>query len=92
MGQKLLQTWFLRPLLDLDIINARHDAVEIFAGGGDPEVDNSSLADEVRKAMKPISNIASHVSRIRKNKASLGEWKKLTEVIPWLTRSMVFDQ
>jgi len=75
MGRKLLQTWHLRPLLDIREIEARHDAVEMFS-----QTDNRFRAQQLRDSMKGIRNVAQACTRIRRGSGGPKDWRDLIEV------------
>ncbi|MEE9368794.1 MAG: DNA mismatch repair protein MutS [Pontiella sp.] len=57
MGARLLREWLLRPLNDLDQINARHDAVELM-------VKNQSYLRSLRDILGDIKDVERLISRI----------------------------
>ncbi|MBI1278004.1 MAG: DNA mismatch repair protein MutS [Anaerolineaceae bacterium] len=57
MGARLLRTWINQPLLELNRLNARLDAVEALAG-------NEVLRTELRTALKGISDIERLTNRL----------------------------
>lgn len=57
MGARLLREWLLRPLVNLDGIRARHDAVEAFTR------DRAALAD-VRDLLKQVKDIERLTARL----------------------------
>lgn len=56
-GRRLLRDWITRPLLRIDDINARLDAVEVF-------INDAEFAGRVRKSLKTLPDLARLLSRI----------------------------
>jgi DNA mismatch repair protein MutS len=63
MGARLLKDWLLHPLLDLDKIRKRQDAVEAFST-------DLSLRSRLRSLLKSVSDLERLISRIGLNVAS----------------------
>ncbi|NWG15338.1 MAG: DNA mismatch repair protein MutS [Chloroflexi bacterium] len=82
MGARLLRTWINQPLLDLNRLNARLDAVEALAA-------DESLRAELRAALKSISDIERLTNRLLVGRAGprdlLGLRASL-DVIPHIQR------
>jgi DNA mismatch repair ATPase MutS len=74
-GKKLLHTWHLRPLTDLGQIAARHDAIDMLLFPA-----NQFPVESMRRAMKQVGNVSHLCMKIRKNRASWRDWKKLMDV------------
>ena len=84
MGARLLRSWLNQPLLELDRLNARLDAVEAL-------FDNESLRADVAETLKQIADIDRLTNRIIDGKAgprdllslkvSLGAAPRLLELI-----------
>jgi DNA mismatch repair protein MutS len=62
MGARLLRTWISQPLLDLNRLNARLDAVEALTA-------NEALREELRLALKGISDLERLTNRLLVGKA-----------------------
>ncbi|MBZ0302312.1 MAG: DNA mismatch repair protein MutS [Anaerolineae bacterium] len=62
MGARLLRTWINQPLLDLDRLNARLDAVEALTG-------DAALREELHGALRSISDIERLTNRLLIGKA-----------------------
>jgi DNA mismatch repair protein MSH5 len=75
LGRSLLRTWLLRPSLSLEIINARHDAVECFTR---PE--NIDIANVMHGQLKGIKNVPRVLAALRAGKAVLTDWQRLVKV------------
>ena len=82
MGKKLLYSWFLRPLLDLERIAERHDAVAVLSGqlparytavqdGGE----NQSAADQLQKETKKIKDISNLLRLIKTGRGDYKAWR-----------------
>ena len=82
MGARLLRTWISQPLLDLSRLNARLDAVEALTA-------NEALREELREALKGISDLERLTNRLLIGKAGprdlLGLRASL-EIIPQIQR------
>ncbi|KAK1921135.1 muts domain V-domain-containing protein [Papiliotrema laurentii] len=76
LGHKLLHTWHLRPLVNFDLIKARHDLVEIFSSGL-----NRDACDRMTKAMKRIKNIPVHTKRLRRGRGGIKEWRAVVDAL-----------
>ncbi|KAH9983340.1 DNA mismatch repair protein MutS [Russula compacta] len=75
LGRSLLRTWLLRPSLSLEVLNARHDAVECFTR---PE--NFDIANVMHAQLGGIKNIPRTLSALRAGKATLVNWQSLVKV------------
>ena len=75
LGRSLLRTWLLRPSLSLEVINARHDAVECFSR---PE--NIDIANVMHGQLKGIKNVPRVIAALRAGKAVLSDWQGLVKV------------
>lgn len=75
LGRSLLRTWLLRPSLSLEVINARHDAVECFSR---PE--NIDIANVMHGQLKGIKNVPRVIAALRAGKAVLTDWQGLVKV------------
>ncbi len=73
VGARALQNWLLYPLLDLDLICARHDAVE--------ELFESDLGGEVAEALKRIGDLERLAGRIGSMRASPRDCLKLAQAL-----------
>lgn len=82
MGGRLLRHWLAFPLLDLDQIRARQDAVQVFA------IDRG-LREEVRDALRPVMDIERIASRVgvgTANARDLATLASALEIVPDLVR------
>jgi len=75
MGKKLLHTWHLRPLTDIGAIAARHDAIDMLVFPG-----NQSPVEHMRRAMKQVGNVGGICMKIRKNRGTWRDWRKIMDV------------
>ncbi|KAL7420429.1 hypothetical protein Q5752_005400 [Cryptotrichosporon argae] len=76
LGRKLCHTWLLRPLLDLDQIRARHDAVELLSTR-----DNAETCRGIRRSLKSIKNVGQSCAKIAKGRANIREWQTLMDAL-----------
>jgi len=60
-GKHLLRQYFLRPSLNLDVINDRLDAIQTFLR---PE--NTSVVDTLVKSLKSVGNMRAILHKLRK--------------------------
>ena len=63
MGSRLLREWILRPLIDLDAINARLDAVNLF-------VNDPLLLAEFREALGAVKDLERTIARLNVGSAN----------------------
>ncbi|GMK58756.1 hypothetical protein CspeluHIS016_0601980 [Cutaneotrichosporon spelunceum] len=77
LGKKLFHTWLLRPLLNVERINERFDAVETLIRGP-----NVALLKELGKQLKGFANMLVFCTRI---KAGRGKWKDWQQLVLSLT-------
>lgn len=75
MGRKLLHLWFLRPLLSLEGLAGRHNAVEALS---DPE--NLAVLQDLKKHLRKIKNVVASVTKIRRGLGSVADWRGLIDV------------
>ncbi|CAK9786983.1 unnamed protein product [Cutaneotrichosporon oleaginosum] len=77
---KLFHTWLLRPLVNIDSINERLDAVEALARG-----DNVALRKELRKQLGGFMNMLLFCTRIKTGKGKWKDWQQLVLISRYLT-------
>jgi DNA mismatch repair protein MSH5 len=75
LGRSLLRTWLLRPSLSLEVIKARHDAVECFTR---PE--NLDIVNIMHSQLGGIKNIPRILFALKTGKANLANWQGLVKV------------
>ncbi len=75
LGRKLLHTWHLRPLLNIQQIEQRHDAVDMLT-----YPDQQHDAERMRKTMKSVGNVITFSRSILRGKGKLSDWRRLLEV------------
>ena len=63
MGRRLLKTWILRPLADIDAISARHDAVAALTR-------SSRRLDALREALKGLRDMERLATQLAYNRSS----------------------
>ncbi|KAL4579994.1 hypothetical protein LXL04_016166 [Taraxacum kok-saghyz] len=70
MGKRLLRTWFLRPILDLDNLNSRLDAISFFFS-------SEELSTALRDTLKSVKDVP-HILKVKFNSPSsvctCGDW------------------
>jgi DNA mismatch repair protein MSH5 len=52
VGKKLLRSWFIRPLQDLDTISARHNSIDLFVNSN-----YASVAVDAHKLLSKVCNL-----------------------------------
>ena len=75
LGRALMRQWFLRPSMSLDVINARHDAIECLLR---PE--NISTRNSLQGHLNGTKNIPRILGAIRTGKAKVSDWQALVKV------------
>ncbi|BGP56954.1 hypothetical protein JCM8202v2_004590 [Rhodotorula sphaerocarpa] len=70
LGKVKMRDWFLRPSLELDVIESRHDAVECFL-----REDNQHVLDSVRANLKHIKNTPLLLKKLRSGSNNLSDWQ-----------------
>ncbi|WP_135610131.1 DNA mismatch repair protein MutS [Methanococcoides sp. AM1] len=87
MGGRLLQKWLLKPLIDVDAINYRLDAVEALANG-------TMIRFDVRSHLSFVKDIERLIGRImygNSNARDLIALKRSLESVPLLVESLGED-
>lgn len=82
MGKRTIRQWVSKPLIDIEKIRRRLDAVEIFFGNG-------MLRAEIRQALKPLADLERLINRIGSGMAiprDLLTLKSSLEALPELLR------
>jgi len=74
LGRSLLRTWLLRPSLSLEVINARHNAVECFTSS-----ENLDIANIMHSQLGGIRNIPRILSALKAGRANLANWQGLVK-------------
>jgi DNA mismatch repair protein MSH5 len=75
LGKKLFHTWLLRPLTNIDRINARLDAVQLLSSH-----EYTGPRQNIKRDMKNIKNIGGFCLKIKSGRASWKDWLGLVEV------------
>ncbi|EFC36581.1 predicted protein [Naegleria gruberi] len=75
VGKDLLRQWFLKPVMDLDIIKKRHDAIDYFSRFSD------DIIDEIRENLKFVKNTKRIINRMREAKATVNDWSNLYKTL-----------
>ena len=87
MGGRLLQKWLLKPLIDVDSINKRLDAVEALAN-------DTMLRFDIRSHLSFVKDIERMIGRImygNSNARDLVALKLSLEAVPLITESLESD-
>ncbi|TBU56560.1 hypothetical protein BD310DRAFT_960111 [Dichomitus squalens] len=74
LGRALMREWFLRPSMSLEVINARHDAVECFLR---PE--NITTRNAMQGHLNGTKNVPRILGAIRTGKAKVSDWQALVK-------------
>ncbi|KAG8214591.1 DNA mismatch repair protein mutS [Butyriboletus roseoflavus] len=72
LGRSLLRTWFIRPSLSLQVLKARHDAVECFL-----RTENLPVVGALQSQLKGIANIPRTLGVLRSGKGTISDWQAL---------------
>ncbi|KDE06931.1 hypothetical protein MVLG_02818 [Microbotryum lychnidis-dioicae p1A1 Lamole] len=75
-GRALLRTWFLRPLLDMEMIAARQNAVECFL-----RAENQHIADAIQSNLKRIKNAPAALRALGAGRGGSIEWNQILQFI-----------
>lgn len=75
LGRKLFHTWLLRPLINLDRINERLDAVQLLSSR-----DYVQPRKSIKRELKNIKNVVVFCQKIKSGRASWKDWQGLVEV------------
>ncbi|GAA5900677.1 hypothetical protein JCM5296_006745 [Sporobolomyces johnsonii] len=76
LGRALMRQWFVRPSLELDLIEHRQAAVECFLR---PE--NYTAADSIRSNFKLIKNAPKSLKLLLNARGGIREWQTLWEML-----------
>lgn len=79
MGKRLLRKWLNEPLLEINRLNARLDAVEALTGG-------DVLRDEIAQALKPVSDVERLTNRVVIGRAGPRELLGLKSALAMIPR------
>lgn len=78
LGRSLLRTWFIRPSLSLQVLQARHDAVECFL-----RAENLPVVSALQSQLQGITNIPKTLGFLRSGKGKISDWQALVKVRPF---------
>ncbi|GAA5977825.1 hypothetical protein JCM10908_005110 [Rhodotorula pacifica] len=70
LGRAKMRDWFLRPSLELSVIEQRHDAVECFL-----REDNQHVVDAVRSHLKYIKNTPLLLKKLGGGSMNIADWQ-----------------
>ena len=76
LGRALMREWFLRPSMSLDIIRARHDAVQCFL-----RPDNIATVNSMHSHLNGTKNIPRSLASLKAGKGKVSDWQGLVEVV-----------
>lgn len=74
-GYALLRQWLLRPSLALDVIAARHDAIECFL-----RADNLSTCGAVRGHLKGVRSVPQMLLAMKRGRGEARDWETMCKV------------
>lgn len=74
LGRSLLRTWLLRPSLSLEVLEARHTAVECFLL---PE--NTPAIGALQTHLKGITNVPKTLKALKCGKGTTNDWQALVK-------------
>lgn len=75
VGKDLLRQWFLKPVMDVNIIQKRHDAIDFF------NKFTMDVLDEIRENLKYVKNTKRILARMREAKATVNDWSNLYKTL-----------
>ncbi|XP_049586797.1 mutS protein homolog 5 [Syngnathus scovelli] len=75
-GSKLLRQWFLRPTIDLDVLNRRQKVIRFFTS---PR--NSDYLDTLRTSLRNIRNIPTLLRRMSLSHTKVTDWQSLYKTV-----------
>lgn len=75
LGKKLFHTWLLRPLINIEHINRRLDAVEVLSAK-----ECAKPRTDIIKELRRIKDLNWVCRRIKSGKAGWKDWQSLVEV------------
>ena len=75
LGRALMREWFLRPSISLDVINARHDAVQCFM-----RAENITSRHAMHGHLNGMKNIPKVLAAMRSGRAKVSDWQGLVKV------------
>lgn len=82
LGRKLFHTWLLRPLINIDRINARLDAVQLLSSK-----EYTEPRKQTKKELKGFKNVVALCQKIKSGRASYKDWQGVVDVgslfTPW---------
>ncbi|GAA5920451.1 hypothetical protein JCM1841_004561 [Sporobolomyces salmonicolor] len=76
LGRALMRQWFVRPSLELDVIEQRQATVECFL-----RLENYSAADSIRSNFRLIKNAPKSLKLLMNARGGLREWQTLWEML-----------
>ncbi|KAL9652174.1 hypothetical protein ABK040_013943 [Willaertia magna] len=71
VGKELLRQWFLKPVMDIEVLRGRYTAIEYFMQF------SSDFNEELRENLKYMKNTKRILKRMREAKASVNDWTNL---------------
>ncbi|KAG9315778.1 DNA mismatch repair protein mutS [Chiua virens] len=74
LGRSLLRTWSMRPSLSLQVLKARHDAVECFL-----RAENLPAVAALQSQLKGIANMPRILGVLRSGKGVISDWQALVK-------------
>ncbi|KAI6042638.1 DNA mismatch repair protein MutS, partial [Pisolithus marmoratus] len=74
LGRSLLRTWLLRPSLSLEVLKARHTAVECFLFA-----ESTPAISALQTHLKGITNVPKAVKALKSGKGTANDWQALVK-------------
>ncbi|KAG6377088.1 muts domain V-domain-containing protein [Boletus reticuloceps] len=74
LGRSLLRTWFMRPSLSLQVLQARHDAIECFICA-----ENLPVFGALQTQLRGIANIPKTLGLLRSGKGKFSDWQAIVK-------------
>ncbi|CDR44185.1 RHTO0S09e00958g1_1 [Rhodotorula toruloides] len=76
LGRALMRQWFLRPSLELDVIESRQAAVECFL-----RESNQHIVDAICKHLRNVKNTPRQLKALASGKSTIKEWQAAWSLI-----------
>ncbi|GAA6050088.1 hypothetical protein NBRC10513_001384 [Rhodotorula toruloides] len=76
LGRALMRQWFLRPSLELDVIESRQAAVECFL-----RESNQHIVDAICKHLRNVKNTPRQLKALASGKSTIKEWQAVWSLI-----------
>ncbi|ORY59033.1 muts domain V-domain-containing protein [Leucosporidium creatinivorum] len=76
LGRLLMRNWFLRPSLELEVIEARHAAVECFLRS-----ENQHVADAIQANFRTVKNAPKKIRTLANGRGGIPDWQTVWQFL-----------